>query len=261
MSLATIIELLAVVTMLAVGAAAVYVVFEMREVYSDQRDKFLRAIMAAEDFARIQPQFLSTMKLMQSDAHALQAAVAKLEQTLAELKTTLTSAAASAAEREPAVAADSADLPTRRPENAEYVRLGKDILEHDAHLRFALLKDWVSLNALAIYHRAMRPWKAPVNLLSGVPDYLRVEAQLIEGGVLLVGTRGHTEALAVPIKKFDANSQIKEWFDSSESLQSSDPLRDVPAVVLRSGDSLELLQKGRIHVIPEAQLTAGNGKM
>jgi hypothetical protein len=261
MSLTTIIELVALVTMLVVGGTAVYFVFEMREVYSEQRDKFLRAIMAAEDFARIQPQFLSTMKLMQSDAHALQSAIAKLEQTVAELKTSLTSAAASAAEREPPVTADTSDLPNRSPENAEYVRLGKDILEQDAHLRFALLKDWVSLNALAIYHRAMRPWKAPVNLLSGVPDYLRVEAQLIEDGLLLVGTRGHTEALAVPIKKFDPNSQIKEWFDSSEWLQSSEPLRDVPAVVQRSGDSLELLQKGRIRVVPEAQLTAGNGKM
>jgi len=287
MSLGTIVELLALVAVLAVGGAAVYVIFEMREVYSEQRDQFLRVIAAVENFQKLQPEFLSTVKLMQSDAHALQDIAVGIERMVAEGNNNVTSAVKSSSERQAALLGDvrdhidwqesklteacesiSNDLeslielrsrpPERSAENAEYVRLSKDILEQDSQLRFTLLREWVVLNILAIARRAIRPWKAPKHLIAGVPDYLRAEAEVLEDRLLLVGTHGHIEILAIPIKNLDSTCQFARWFDSGghEGMISGS---DVPAVIARSNGIFELIQKGTTHQASQEQLAGGNG--
>ena len=289
MSLGAIVELLALVTVLAVGAAAVYAVFEMRQVYAGQRDKFLRVITAVEDFQRLQPEFLTAMKLMQSDGHALQDIAVEIERMVAELNNSAGSAVKSLADRHASLLGDvrdhidwqesklveaceniSNDLrslaetrarqPERPSDSTEYVRLGKDILEHDAQLRFILLTDWVALNILAIFRRAVVSWKAPKQLIAGVPDYIHAEAEVLEDGVLLVGARGHAENLAVPLKNLDSTCQFGRWFDcASNGQESLDMGGEIPAVVVRSNGSFELIRKGRTHRTTQPQLAGGNG--
>ena len=281
MSLGTIVEFLALVVVLAVGGAAVYVIFEMREVYAEQRDQFLRAIAATESFQKLQPEFLSAIKLMQSDGHALQNIAVEIERAVAELNNNVSSAVKSSAERHASLLGDVCDhidwqesklteacegisndlqslaeLRTRPAErssgNAEYVRLGKDILEHDPRLRFTLMRDWVVLNSLAISRRAGRGWKAPKDLIAGVPDYLQAAAEVIEDRVLLVSTHGHAEILAIPIKDLDSTCQFAPWFkfDGHETIAGS----EMPAVLARSNGIFELIQKGTTHLAAQPQL-------
>jgi Na+-transporting methylmalonyl-CoA/oxaloacetate decarboxylase gamma subunit len=50
MSLAVVLQVAGLAVVVVIGIILVYVILEMREVYGEQRDKFLRAITAVEDF-------------------------------------------------------------------------------------------------------------------------------------------------------------------------------------------------------------------
>ncbi|MBI4471348.1 MAG: hypothetical protein HY646_01690 [Acidobacteria bacterium] len=216
MALGVIVELVALAVALMVGIAAVYVIFEMRTVYSDHQEKFVRVVTSVEAF----------QKRMESDSRALQEVAMQIERVVAELNTTIPESALGAAERQGMIVTElrnhldhqesklaeiaqhladdvrSLQEFRRQPEhsngNGEYVRLSRDILANDSQLRFSLLKDWLAINTLAITRRACRPWTSPMQLIIGVPESLEAEAEL-QDGMLLVGTRGLTEKIAVPV--------------------------------------------------------------
>src|SRR5262249_23126616 len=49
-------------------------------------------------------------------------------------------------------------VPESEPEIHDYMRLRKEILSQDPKIRFSVLKDWLSINMLAIFRRACRGW-------------------------------------------------------------------------------------------------------
>src|ERR1051325_10602449 len=72
--------------------------------------------------------------------------------------------------------------------NTEYVRVKKEIITPHGHIRFSILKDWVSTNMLAIFRRAALEWKTPEDLISLLPAYLQPNAEILNDEVLLIGT-------------------------------------------------------------------------
>src|SRR5713101_7736824 len=72
----------------------------MREVYADQREKFLRAISATEEFHKLQPEFISLLSRVESDGHALQKIAMEIEVAVAALKNIIISSLSAAADRQ-----------------------------------------------------------------------------------------------------------------------------------------------------------------
>jgi hypothetical protein len=77
-----------------------------------------------------------------------------------------------------------------------------------------------------------------------MPDYLQAEAEVLEDQVLLIGTHGHSEKLAIPIRDIDPKCRFRQWFDISLDGPFAP---EKPAVVARSNSSLDVSQKGITH--------------
>jgi len=278
MSLSVVVELVALAVALVVGIASLYAIFEMRELYSDHRDKFLRVITAVETFQSQQKDLAASAERIESDGHALQAIAIQFERMIAALDKSISAALISSSvrqsdtmkelrdhldEQESKLAGiaqkiaevrtepppEPAPPPLQQPERTDgtgiYMRLGRDALNNDAQLRFALLRDWIAINILAIMRRAGRPWLSPKQLIIGIPDFMQAEAEVLDGGILLVGTRGHGDRLAVPIKDLDSTAPQTQWFEFGVN-GSEFAATVVPAVLARSNGSFEVVHKGAI---------------
>jgi hypothetical protein len=130
-----------------------------------------------------------------------------------------------------------------KPRNNEYVRVKKDIITPHGQIRFSILKDWMSTNMLAVFRRASLDWKTPEDLISLVPAYLEPEAEILNNQVLLIGTPGHNEKLAVPIRSLDTDSTLGNCFDFVSDARSES---NAPAVLLPLDADFEVVSKGVI---------------
>jgi len=130
-----------------------------------------------------------------------------------------------------------------KPRNTEYIRVKKEIITPHGQVRFSILKDWMSTNMLAVFRRASLDWKTPDDLIAFVPAYLEPEAEILNGQVLLVGTPGHNEKLAVPIRNLDEDSSLRNCFDFVTDVGNS---ANTPAVLLPSETEFEVVSRGVI---------------
>jgi hypothetical protein len=129
------------------------------------------------------------------------------------------------------------------PRDTEYVRVKKKIITPHGQIRFSILKDSLSVNMLAVFRRASLNWKTPDDLIGFVPSYLEPEAEILNGQVLLVGTAGHPEKLAIPIRSVDPESTYHDYFDFVADDRTA---TNTPAVLLFSDTDFELVSKGVI---------------
>ena len=129
-----------------------------------------------------------------------------------------------------------------KPRNTEYVRVKKEIITPHGHIRFSILKDWMSTNMLAVFRRASLEWKTPDDLIALIPAYLEPNAEILSNEILLIGTEGHNEKLAVPMHNLDA-PHLRDCFD----FISGGPLAaNTPAVLLTLEDGFQVVSKGVI---------------
>jgi hypothetical protein len=134
-------------------------------------------------------------------------------------------------------------IPYPEPQrNTEYVRVKKAIITPHGHIRFSILKDWVSTNMLAVFRRASLEWKTPEDLIAFLPAYLEAEAEILSSQVLLIGTPGHDEKVAVPIRSLDDASGLQGCFDFTDSRTAT----NTPAVVRVSDTEFEVVSRGLI---------------
>jgi hypothetical protein len=133
--------------------------------------------------------------------------------------------------------------PGAKPDNLDYACLRREVIRNDCRIRFSVLNDWLSINMLAILRRAFHDWKTVNDLIAIVPSYLEPEAEILDRQVLLIGTRGHSEKLAIPIRELDPSSDLSQYFDFVVNGQTA---ANTPAVILRSRDGWKLVSKGRI---------------
>ena len=125
----------------------------------------------------------------------------------------------------------------------EYVRVKTEIITPHDQIRFSILKDTVSTNMLAIFRRASFDWQTPDDLIALLPAYLAAEAEILNGRVLLIGTRGISEKLAVPIRALDAESGLRDCFEFNTDVRT---VTNIPAVLRTSDTEFELVSKGVI---------------
>ena len=130
-----------------------------------------------------------------------------------------------------------------QPRNTEYVRVKKDIITPHGQIRFSILKDWMSINMLAIFRRASLDWKTPDDLIAFLPAYLEPEAEILNNEVLIISTPGHNEILAVPIRSLDADSRLRDCFEFVTDVPTA---TNTPAVLLPSDAEFEVVSRGVI---------------
>jgi hypothetical protein len=97
---------------------------------------------------------------------------------------------------------------------------------------------------LAVFRRASMEWKTPEDLIGFLPSYLEPEAEILNNEVLLIGTPGHNEKLAIPIRQVDADSNLRDCFDFVSDARST---TNAPAVLLASSENeFEVVSRGVI---------------
>jgi hypothetical protein len=99
-SITAVLQLVALGVIVGIGICVIYAIREMREVYTDHRKKFLRAIDAVEELRKLQPEFLSVLQRMESDTHALQTIALQIEVSVAGLKHGVSASLYGATERQ-----------------------------------------------------------------------------------------------------------------------------------------------------------------
>jgi hypothetical protein len=127
-----------------------------------------------------------------------------------------------------------------KPRNTEYVRVKREIITPHGHIRFSILKDWISTNMLAVFRRASLEWKTPEDLIALLPAYLEANAEILNDEILLIGTTGHNEKLAVPIRNLDA-VRLRDCFDY---ISGGAAAANTPAVLLPVDAGFEVVSKG-----------------
>ncbi len=129
------------------------------------------------------------------------------------------------------------------PRETEYVRVKKQIITPHGQVRFSILKDSIATNMVAVFRRAALDWKTPDDLIGFLPPYLQPEAEIVNDQVLLIGTPGHNEKLAIPIRTFDSESTFRDCFDFVTDVRSA---TNSPAVLLASDTELSIVSRGVI---------------
>jgi hypothetical protein len=125
-------------------------------------------------------------------------------------------------------------------------KLRKDLLANDAALRFHLLKEWISTNSLAILRRATTAPASARDLISSAPETLEAEAELLEDRILIVGTRGHDERVALALRHLEESCPYTPWFEVRHNGAGITP--EMPAVLLRENPGrFALVRKGTAH--------------
>jgi hypothetical protein len=125
----------------------------------------------------------------------------------------------------------------------EYVRVKKRIITPHGQVRFSILKDSISVNMLAIFRRAFLDWKTPYDLIAFLPPYLEPEAEIFNDQMLLIGTAGHNEKLAIPIRSFNLDSNVLDCFDFITDDRTA---TNTPAVLVVSDNEFEIVSRGVI---------------
>lgn len=125
----------------------------------------------------------------------------------------------------------------------EYVRVKKRIITPHGQVRFSILKDSIAVNMLAVFRRAFLDWKTPYDLIAFLPPYLEPEAEIFNDQLLLIGTAGHNEKLAIPIRSFNLDSNVLDCFDFITDDRTA---TNTPAVLLVSDDEIEIVSRGVI---------------
>jgi len=257
-----------------VGVCIVYAIAQMRRAYTEQRESLPRAISAVEEFQKTQQEFKAFLRRIESDGRALQKITLQVEVAVAALRDTFGSSMRAATDRQTEAIENIRDHidsqeerlakllesisetleaipqpqqapqqhhPGPRMQNGDHSRLRREVLSQDPELRFSVLKEWISVNALAILHRASRTWTSVNDLIANVPPYLEPEAEILNDSVLIIGTCGHSDVLAVPLQALNSSSEFSHWFDPTLAGQSP-PHK--PAVLVRSNGKFKLVAKG-----------------
>jgi hypothetical protein len=132
---------------------------------------------------------------------------------------------------------------TETQRDPEYVRVKKRIITPHGQVRFSILKDSISVNMLAVFRRAFLDWKTPYDLIGFLPPYLEPEAEIFHDQLLLIGTSGHHEKLAIPIRSFNLDSNVLDCFDFVTDDRTA---TNTPAVLVVSDDEIEIVSRGVI---------------
>jgi len=210
-----------------IGVCTVYLVIHSRGPHMLQQRKLVQVISGAEDFLKMEREFILFLRRIESDSHELQKIALQIQSAVAALNEGISSATIGAAERQASITESLREhmdvqeqrlamivesisdtihaLPLPR-ESADHdgqshqSRFRRDTLRQDAKLRFSVLKDWLAINALALRQRASRTGCTVNDLIANIPADLQPVGEIINDSVLLAGTRGLAERVSIPLR-------------------------------------------------------------
>jgi hypothetical protein len=269
MSDPAIIALSTLIAVLLFGVLSIYVLITVRRMSAEHNQKLHAATTTLHEAQSMQRDLTDVVRRIESDSHMLQQIAMQIEDAMAAVNHSMSAVAVGAAERQAAAIdslrdyldAQERQLATtleaiRETPQTQHVHPRRSLAEktsdsydsrfrreflQDPEKRFSVLKDWLSINALAILHRASRTWKTAHDLIVNVPAYLQPEAELLEGCVLVIGTRNYPEKLALPLRQLQAASPFAAWFETSGSGRLSS---NAPAVLMPVNGHFKLVEKG-----------------
>jgi hypothetical protein len=262
-----ILQIAALALTLAICISVIFVTFTVRRTFAEQQEKLVGVIAAAEELHQLQVDFVQIVRRLHSDSAALQKTAMHVEESVAALNTGLNTATSGVVDRQAAaieilreymegqeqrlaaiLATISAGVSTTSQPSQAVERAGnghsklrRDALQRDPGLRFSVLKEWLSINVLAILRRASRPWKNASDLIVSVPAQFEPVAEILDGCVLVIGTHDHPERLAIPLRALEPSSAYNQWFRPPQNAQT---ISQAPAILMRSNGELQLVAKG-----------------
>jgi len=236
------IQVFALVVVIAVGVGFIYLISRVQRMYEAQRSAFSRGIATAQKIQNVEAEFITLLQRVESDSAALQKIALQIELSVASLNNGVTASLQGASERYSGAIEelrDHLDLQEERllklveqisqmaettpqerlmkvqtslvngngkaNENGAVnsVRLRREIVSRDPATRFAVLQEWVATNKLAILHRASKGLVTPAELMASIPRYFEAEGEITSDRTLLIRTRGYPEKLAIPLDDAD----------------------------------------------------------
>ncbi|OLE89332.1 MAG: hypothetical protein AUG08_04625 [Acidobacteria bacterium 13_1_20CM_2_55_15] len=88
-SLEAIIQFATLAVTAAIGISVLYSIFQMRAAYAALREKFEHVISAVEQFSKLQPDFTSLVRSVESDARSLQNIAMQIETAVCAITSTI----------------------------------------------------------------------------------------------------------------------------------------------------------------------------
>jgi hypothetical protein len=181
----------------------------LRTAYTRQQTELTRAISTIKEFQQQQTGMMTLLKRLDAAAKAAEAqkaVVQELDRRAAAPEEQIAQSDAHIIEIGDGLSQNLQDT-GRKPQN-DSTMMRKEVLNQDPGLRFTVLKDWLEKNSLAILRRAAHEWKTAEDLIIIIPSALEPVAELLDGRVLMVGTRGYPEKHAITISDHDPSSGL-----------------------------------------------------
>jgi hypothetical protein len=236
------VQVFALVVVIAVGVGFVYLIFRVEKMYEAQRAAFNTGTATAQKIQNLEAEFITLLQRVESDSAALQKIALQIESSVVSLNNGVTASLQGASERYSGAIEELRDhldlqeerllkvigqisqmaetMPPERPmkvqappviangkansnDVADSVRLRREFVSRDPAIRFSVLQEWVATNKLAILHRASKGLVTPAELMASIPRYFEAQGEITADRTLLIRTRGYPEKLAIPLDDAD----------------------------------------------------------
>ena len=228
MATPTIVQFATLGITVVIGVCTVYLVIQTRGPHTQQQRKLVQVLSGAEEFLKLEHEFILFLRRIESDSHELQKIALQIQSAVAALNGGISAATIGAAERQSSITeslrehmeaqeqrlaliAESISdhihaIPVAREmvaeqDQAHQSRFRRDSLRQDPKFRFSVLKEWLAINALAIRHRASRPGSTAKDLIASIPSDLEPVGEIVNDCELRAGTRGYSERVSISLRE------------------------------------------------------------
>jgi hypothetical protein len=202
-----IVLLVALGLILVLVTLVLYRLLKIRDEFAEHRAVLVRAVAIVNSSQKVHSQLVSLLQRLESVSDQPQTGDLKqLEEQIGRLSERVEGLAHNAPEGAPvAMAAPVAPV---KPRPSDQAVMRRETLSQDPKLRFNILKEWAEKNSLAILRLAVLGWKSADDLITIVPPSLEPEAEILDDLVLLLGTHGHADRLAIALRDLSSEPEV-----------------------------------------------------
>jgi hypothetical protein len=273
-----ILELVLLFVMLMIGGGLVYLIFKVGQIYGEQKEPFNRMVDALEELSKFSSEFRSMPSIPgDSEGAALERIVERFDAAVLRFSSVLSDASQQITQTQQeflhrlashldsqqatleelirslqvAVSVQSSQrleprgVPQRGDVSQEVSR-EPGHLARDAAQRFTRLSEWLQINIQSVMKRSFGQWGQPEDLLFDAPHDLMLTAQVLDGKVLLVGTRGHAKQLALVLPGNYIGTRYYDWFILPKGTNERVEGTIKPAIVEQTDSGFRVIQRGTV---------------
>lgn len=118
--------------------------------------------------------------------------------------------------------------------------------QQEGSQRFTLICNWMDNHIQTIMKRFNRPSKDPVDLLAGVPADLLIIHEVLEGKILLVGTKDYNRYLALVLPGQYVGASHFDWYDGLRGTNERVEETIEPAIIEKISNEYHIIHRGQI---------------